>query len=141
MQLWTKKRHYEWSDEWGGLLSDLFPMNHTTVAATCRIELRGKFSLRGEGKKAYSTAFYALMQSYGEIPVGFTGVQTRGHWIQTTNRASIDTILQAFGLSFDELIDLVGMPEADESREIALHDAVVGCDADFSLQPPAAAVA
>lgn len=131
---WTKARHYEWSDEWSDLLANLFPEHHHTVAATCRIELRGKLSNRSQGKTAYATAYYALMQSYGEIPVGFTGVQTRGYWIQTTNRESIDAIMGAFGLTFDQLIDIVGIPEDNESREIALHDAIVGCDAEFALQ-------
>jgi hypothetical protein len=139
MNRWTKTRHYEWAEQWGDLLDALFPQNHEAVAATCRVELRGKLSHRGEGKKAYATAYYAMMQSFGEIPAGFTGVQTRGNWIQTTNRESLDAIMSAFGLTFDDLLSVVGMPEDAESREVALHDIVVGCDAEFATKPAAAA--
>lgn len=135
---WTKSSHYDWSQQWGDLLQTLFPENHLAVAATCRIELRGKKAGRSENKQAYATAFYATMQSFGEIPAGFTGVQNRGNWIQTTNRDSLDAIMQAFGLSFDELIDVIGMPEKDESRTMALEDAVVGCDPSFAATAVAA---
>ncbi len=139
MRKWTQARHYDWADEWGGLLQSLFPTNHRAVAATCRVELRGKLSHRSKGKTAYATAYYALMQTFGEVPAGFTGVQRHGNWIQTTNKESLDAIMRAFGLTFDDLTEQIGMPEVDESREVALHDIVVGCDADFAIRPPAAA--
>jgi hypothetical protein len=135
---WRYKRHWDWAKDWGSLLNNLFPAEACeAVAATLRIELRGPLALRGPGKRAYTTAFNAVMQSYGNVPPGLTGVQRRGNWIQTTSRASLDAILACFGIELQDVIDAFGMPAENESKEIDLHDAVCVIDPAYNLKTAA----
>jgi hypothetical protein len=120
---WRPAKHFHIGDAHADMLDCLSPCNAATAIATGKLELRGKHANRSEGKKGRAPAVYLWMQTFGEIPQGLhEPVQKNGNFIGLTSEVSVNFVLDHFGLTLDDVRDMVGEPGEHESKHVELFD-------------------
>lgn len=125
---WRPAKHFGMGEAHADMLDCLSRRNAVTAIATGKLELRGKHANRSKGKKGRAPAVYLWMQTFGETPQGLTeAVQTNGNFIGLTSEKSINFILDHFGISLDDVRDLVGEPSEFESKYVDLYDILASC--------------
>ncbi len=125
---WRPGSHFRMGDTHADMLNCLSHDNAATAIATGKLELRGKHANRSEGKKGRGPAVYLWMQTMREEPQGICEpVQHNGNFIGLTSEASINYILDHFGVSLDDVRDLIGEPGEYESKHVDLYDVLASC--------------
>ncbi len=90
------------------------------AAATAEIEINATKSITED----FGLGFVTRMQTFGEVPRGFSCAKFNESYIVANNKESCKMILAPFGLSIEDIIQFYGTPPDGEKYSVSLMDAV-----------------
>ena len=131
------KRHFDFGDQFGHLLSPILSRNLATAAASCRFTIQGPNSV-GDTAKNWGTWIRTNIQTDGERPQCRHAWQIqKSGWISGDSHEAANVILDCFGLTIDHVFEHYGAPEWGVVYHVDLADVIAALAPEIMQAPRA----